>query len=310
MGWFIGGCVLLLIGVVALVIYAKTDPGTRHDDDVRGVSVVVGGASLLLAAVIIFLTLFSIVPARNVGIVVTFGKADRSVDNGWTWTAPWSTVELVDATTQTVTRDLDTSNPVLVRLGNQTTASVDVTVQWHIDPSSANELWQRYRGNNDDLIGNIRSKVIERQLIPAVNRAFEGHDPLGDAVAGKDAGLSNKDASGIVFSDLKSTVDRGIVIEAAVVQFVHYDQVTQDKLNAYAQALADTRLASQRVLTAEQQRLANEKLATSGSSTNPGVLYLACLNMVQELAAKNQLGNLPAAFTCSQEPTPVIVQKK
>jgi regulator of protease activity HflC (stomatin/prohibitin superfamily) len=311
MGWFIGACVCVLIAAVALFIGIKADPdASRDEEELRGISFIVAGLFSVIGAIVLFQTLYVVVPPRNTGIVVTYGRPEGSVDNGWTWTKPWSTVENVDATIQTLTRDVDTNNPVIVRLGNQTTANVDLTVQWHIDQKDAVAVWQKYRGNDPDaLIATIQAKVVERQLTPAVNRALEKHDPLGAALAGQNAALSYKDASEKIAADLRTTVDQGVVVDSVAVQFVHYDGVTQEKLNTYAQSLADTRIATQRVQTAEQQRLANEKLATSGSTTNPGVLYLACINMVLDLGAKGQLQNLPPAFQCSMNPTPVIVSK-
>lgn len=81
-------------------------------------------------------------------------------------------------------------------------------------------------------------------------------------------------------------------------------------LNGFAQALADTQIATQQKLTAEQQKLANDFLAAA-SSNDPGVKYQNCLNLVKDLAAKGQLQNLPPTFNCGgPDSTPVIVGQR
>ena len=311
MFWFIVGLVLVVGGIVGIILATKFDRDLSSEEEMRTISFLVGGVALLVGVVTIFLNTFAVVPARNVGVVNAFGKVQGSVDNGWVWVAPWASVELVDATVKNVNLDEDTKNPVVVRLGNSTTANVDLTVQWHVDQNgNAAELWQRYRGTNNDLIGNVQENVVKRKLVPAVNRAFEKHDPLAAAIAGKDTNTTNKEMSAAILNDLRAGMDAGIVIDSVEVQFVHYDGVTQEKLNAYAQALADTRIAQQRVLTAEQVRIANEKLAAGTAVRDAGVQYQNCLNLIADLASKNQLGNLPPTFNCGGSGTPVIVGQK
>jgi hypothetical protein len=100
--------------------------------------------------------------------------------------------------------------------------------------------------------------------------------------------VSTADLATATVADMRATVDKGIVVDTLLISVVHYDDVTQQKLNGYAQALADTQIATQQKLTAEQQRLANEKLATA-SSNDAGVKYQNCLNLIKDLAAKGQL---------------------
>jgi hypothetical protein len=109
---------------------------------------------------------------------------------------------------------------------------------------------------------------------------------------------------------MRASVDPGINVDTLLISVVHFDPVTQDKLNAYAQAIADTQIATQAKKTAEQQHEANDLLAAK-SSSDAGVEYQNCLNLVKDLAAKNQLASLPATFNCNQgASTPVIVGGK
>jgi hypothetical protein len=72
-------------------------------------------------------------------------------------------------------------------------------------------------------------------------------------------------------------------------------------------ALAETRIATQNRATAEQKALANKALATQVSVCDPGVQYQNCLNLIADLAARGQLGQLPPTFNCGDPRSQVIV---
>lgn len=296
---FILGILLAVAGVVVVFLSDRVPYGN-----------LIGASLVLLGLFTVVWDSFTVVPARNVGIVNVLGKADQSLDNGFHWVTPWASIETVDATVQNVNLDSDTKNCVTVRLANQTTACVDLTLQWNIDQNAnANVLWQRYRGSNDDVVGNIGRNVVERELRRSLNVVFEKYNPL--AVLSNTGGVqvSTGDLASQALALMKTSVDQGIVIDTMLISVVHYDDVTQQKLNGYAQALADTQIATQQKLTAEQQKLANDQLAV-GSSNDAGVKYQNCLNLLKDLAAKGQLQNLPPTFNCGDSTTPVIVGQK
>lgn len=312
MFWFIAGSAIALIGVVALLVRKRVagDPAGRDYDSAKTAGTVISVALLIVGLFTIVWDSFTIVPARNVGIVNTFGKADAALDNGFHWVRPWSSVETVDATVQNINLSSDAHNCPTVRLANQTTACVDTTVQWNIDQhANANELWQRYRGNNDDVVGNIGRNVVERELRRSLNVVFETYNPLAVLQGGGAPSISTDDLATRALAEMRSHVDTGIVIDTMRISLVHFDETTQGKLNGYAQALADTQIATQQKLTATQQKLANDLLAAA-SSNDPGVKYQNCLNLLKDLAAKGQLQNLPPTFNCGGSTTPVIVGSK
>lgn len=314
MFWFITGIVLLLAGAAALVLRKRVAgrPDSRdYEPAYTFFATVIGAVLLGLGLVTIVCDSFTIVPARNVGIVNTFGKAEQALDNGFHWVKPWSSVETVDATVQNINLSSDAKNCITVRLANQTTACVDTTVQWNIDQrANANELWQRYRGNNDDVVGNVGRNVIERELRRSLNVVFETYNPLSVLAGGDTPTIKTDDLAAKALAEMKAHVDAGIVIDTLRISVVHYDDTTQQKLNGYAQALADTQIATQQKKTAEQQKAANDLLAAA-SSNDPGVKYQNCLNLVKDLAAKGQLQNLPPTFNCGDgSGSPVIVGQK
>jgi hypothetical protein len=296
---FILGIIFAVAGVVVVFLSDRIPYGK-----------LVGSGLVLLGLFTIGMDSFTVVPARNVGIVNVLGKADQSLNNGFHVVPPWSSIETVDATVQNVNLDSDTKNCVTVRLANQTTACVDLTLQWNIDQNAnANLLWQRYRGSNDNVVGNIGKNVVERELRRALNVVFEKYNPLAVLTNTGSTQVSTGDLASQALTLMRASVDQGIVVDTMLISVVHYDDVTQQKLNGYAQALADTQIATQQKLTAEQQKLANDQLAV-GSSNDPGVKYQNCLNLLKDLAAKGQLQNLPPTFNCGDGSTPVIVGQK
>ncbi len=313
MFWFIAGIVLIIVGAAIFSVRKRVagPPDSRnYEPDNTRLATVVG---LVLIAGGLFTVMwdsFTIVPARNVGVVNTFGKAEGALDNGFHWVKPWSSVETIDATVQNINLSADAKNCITVRLANQTTACVDVTVQWNIDQkANANELWQRYRGNNDDVVGNVGRNVVERELRRSLNVVFETYNPLSVLAAGATPQVKTDDLAASALGEMKGHVDAGIVVDTLRISVVHYDDTTQQKLNGFAQALADTQIATQQKLTAEQQKQANDLLAAA-SSNDAGVKYQNCLNLLKDLAAKGQLQNLPPTFNCGSDSTPVIVGQR
>lgn len=301
---FVIGLVAVALGVGAL-LYGMSLPGASERKGARAVA----GMLLVLGLLIVAWDSFTVIPARNVGIVNNFGNAGQALDNGFHVVPPWSSVETIDATVQNINLASDSKNCITVRLANQTTACVDVTVQWNIDQhANANELWQRYRGNNDDVVHNVGSNVVERELRRSLNVVFESYNPLA-VLSGAAPTIKTDDLATKALAEVRAHVDTGIIIDTVRIPLVHFDDVTQAKLNGYAQALADTQIATQQKLTAEQQKLANDALAASQSTRDPGVLYQNCLNLVKDLAAKSQLQNLPPTFNCGDPKTQVIVSK-
>lgn len=297
--------------IVALVSLFAIAFGVKIQGDGDGSGVLAGGiGGMVLAAILLIVNCSTIVPTRNVGVQVSFGKPVGSLSNGYHWVAPWSSVEKFDTSIQTIkltqAKD-DDGDCATVRLANQTTACVDTTVQWNIDPSSdVVELYRKYRN-----FEKIEVNLVERQLQRALNVVFEKYNPLSSVTGGDAPSVSLDDLAKQATDVLKAAVGAGITIDSITIPLVHYDSTTQDKLNAFAQALADTRIAEQRKKTAELVKQANDILAASAAVHDPGVLYQNCLNLIADLAAKGQLKDLPPTFNCNQMAggTPVIVGK-
>jgi len=272
--WTIVVPILLVLFGLAVAVFGQA----LFETDYKFGPIVSGTLIALIGLGIFGFNSFTTVPPRNVGVQVEFGKPTASLENGFHWVAPWSSIETVDATVQNINLNTDIGlwntgacTAVTVRLANQTTACVDVTVQWNVDRhANASELWQKYRGNNDDVVKNVGHNVVDRQMRVALNEVFENYNPLAVLATGEKSTTTTLDLANKALGILKQNVEAGIQVDVLTIPLVHYDAVTQGKLNGFAQALADTQIATQQKLTAEQQKLANEKLAVS-SSNDPGV---------------------------------------
>lgn len=323
MVWFVL-CMLLALAAVMTLVIGLRRPRTigvqrgygRSEEDVpneaRGIAILAGVACLVVAAIGLFFCSFTVIPTRSVGVTVAFGRPDnQSLKNGFHFVKPWASVEKFDASVKTLKLDAangksddgDLGNCVTVRLANQTTACVDVSVQWNIDPDGdVVELYRKYKS-----FDNVQNNLVERQLVHALNVAFETYDPLRSINGGGEAAQSLDDLAGKASTALATAVGSGIKISNLTIPLVHFDNTTQDKLNAYAQALADTRIAEQRKQTALAQKAANDALASGANSNNPGVLYQNCLDMVERLAKEGK--GLPPAFNCGAPPATVVPVK-
>jgi regulator of protease activity HflC (stomatin/prohibitin superfamily) len=301
--WFVVALVAVAVGI-AFVAW-----GMLANPEDPAVTVGIGVVVTLVGAGVMFVDSFTIVPTRSVGVQVTAGKPHpHPIKNGWHWVALWSSVEKFDASVQTLNLTAakeDSGDPVTVRLGNQTTAQVDVSVQWNIDPDGdVVELYKRYRS-----FDNVEANLVKRQLQHSLNLAFAAYDPLRAINKDTDGPSQNiDDLAAKAKADLQKSVGSGIQIGTLTIPIVHYDGDTENRLKAYQQSLADTRIAEQRRKTAEQTKAANDILAGSAASSNPGVQYQNCLDLIRDLAAKGQLDKLPPTFSCGGAgQTPVIV---
>jgi regulator of protease activity HflC (stomatin/prohibitin superfamily) len=306
--------ILLIIGLIVAAIgmavcAVKTfvfDAGSRYEKrlTVRWVGVVILGVAALLVA----LDSFTVVPTRNLAMQTSFGKPTGTLGNGFHFVVPWSSIEEFDAAVQTLklTGDKDDNgNPIKVRLANAATADVDVTVQWQIDPDAdITPLYLDYRH-----FDRIESNVVRRQLSAALNATFEKYDPLASLKAdkGKDAApaATLADLAAAAKGALESTLPAGVKVRSLQIPKIIFDDVIQAKINQFLAALAETQIAQQQEKTAIAHKAANDALA--GAANTPGVLYQNCLDMVERLTRDGK--TLPAAFTCGLPPTTVVPVK-
>lgn len=309
--WFIVSILLILLGITGIWLRKKYQPSTRMN--ARDAKLAKQGAIglpmllLVVGAFILIMDSWTMVPAKNAGVLNILGNANSSIDNGAHIVYPWASIEHVDATKQNENFRADMGQwergvctTIPVRLANSTTACPDLTLQWNInEQANLSSLWRNYRGSNDNVVANVGINLVRPRLQAAANQAFEHFDPLKAINDQGAVELSTTELSDAIEQNLRTALGSDIVIDYVTIGLVHYDAATQSRINAFAQQVADTRIAAQAVKTAEQQVLANQKLAADTSSNSQGVQFQNCLNLVQNLAAKDQLKYLPPGWSCS-----------
>lgn len=255
--------VITLFAVLAMVA-AKSDASKSR---ARRVAVVAGALTVL----VFIIGSTTIVSTRNIGVVTTFGRPGGTLSNGLHWKAPWQRVTEMNGTIQI---DNHTGEyATTVRLGNNSTAYVDNSVRWRIQPAAADELFLDYRD-----FENVRENLVTRELRAALNEVFADFDPLApENVEGTNVQALGDD----VAEKLRGKVGGQVEIINVIVPLVNYDEATQSRINALNVEKANTRIAEQRAKTAEAEARANEILAGSVSD-NPNVLVSKCLDAARE----------------------------
>jgi regulator of protease activity HflC (stomatin/prohibitin superfamily) len=238
------------------------------------------------------------VNTNDIGVITTFGHPDGELDNGLHFINPFSKVAPLDGAQQNDKR-LSPTTCTTVRLANQSTACVENAVQWRINPAAADQLYQNYRQ-----FDAIRSNLVDNNLAVNLNTEFARYDPLASLAnqttnqlnggSGSSVDVLNLIAD-VVHVELQHDVGSAIVIQKVSITVVHYDSSTEDKINEYQAAAANTRIAKQNEQTAAAQAAANQALSQSVSN-NPYVLVSTCFSDLTEMIQKNQ--PVPAGFSC------------
>jgi regulator of protease activity HflC (stomatin/prohibitin superfamily) len=267
MPWQVFAAALLLIVTVIAVLMRATSSNEAGRTRALRIAVIAGALTVL----VLILGSTTVVSTRNVGVVTTFGRPSGTLPNGLHLKAPWQNVTEMNGTIQIDNHTGESATTV--RLGNNSTAHVDNSVRWRIQPAAADELFLDYRE-----FDNVRDNLVTRELRAALNEVFADFDPL----APENTEGTNVQALGDdVANKLREKVGDQVEILNVIVPLVNYDDATQSRINALNVEKANTRVAEQRAKTAEAEARANEILAASVSDS-PNVLVSKCLDAARE----------------------------
>ena len=296
--------IFAIIFVIAFAIARVARALNTRTDDRRILSFISFGL-LGIAVLLLGLGSFCQIGTKEVGLLTTFGKPGRPLDNGPHLKLPWQVKhELPDAVqTDTYASDRDPKDGSLnqqadtqgscvnVKITRQSIACVNVSIRWQIKETGVDYLFRNYKDNDA-----ITRNLLKRDLQSAVNDAFAGYDPLGlDPETGASTQPSTTVLQGKVKAAMVSDIGEYIDVRDVLIPIFNFDKSTQDKLNQLQQQFAATQLAKQQLLTNTAQAAANRALASSVSN-NPGVLYSKCLDIVKEAVDNGR--TLPAGFNC------------
>lgn len=293
MGVTIFSALLLLSGIVLLFVAPKV-PGLT-----RSVALV----PVLLAALVLVWSSTTIIEAKNVGVVTTFGKPRASFGPGLHFKAPWEKVTELDGTIQT--QEYAGDDCIEVRIGDGTTACVTTTIRWRIVGDKADEIYSSYR--SDDVNANLRKALVSTVFKASVNQVLGSYNPTKDikVVDPTAANATEADfapdydelAANIATSMERRVAEGGsyIRVETITISYLRLSDTTQKKINDFQAEVANTQVALQRKATAEAQAAANKALSQSVSK-DPNVLVSRCLDTLQQMVEAKQ--PVPAGFTC------------
>lgn len=285
---------------------SRTEPYTHKVYDEKYSIRWIGAIGLAVGSLVLFLSSFSVVGAKEIEVNYAFGQPNKTMTSGWNWVAPWSSNETFDAALQPLKLSGggdDNGDPIEVRMnGNTISAKVEIAMEWQLDDDAdITPLWKEYRS-----FEKITENVVRRRLSAALNTAFDKYDPLA-SLKGNGTTVATSSMEDAVKKELERILPSGIKIQTLFIPKIIYPANVQAQLDQYIAAVNDTKIAEQQKLTAVQRRLANEELNRGGNTLTPGVLYQNCLDLVERLMKDGKA--LPAAFNCGAPPVVTVPVK-
>lgn len=238
------------------------------------ICVVFSGAFIVT---LLFSTL-TVVPTQRVGIPVTFGKMGDPVTAGLHFKAPWTNMEQMDATIQSL--DASGDNPTIAKDVDKADLFVHNNIRWSIKEESATSLYRDYRE-----FSNINDSLVQPAVRESIAAVMKDFDPLASD------NPSNTEIAAEVKKTLQERVGDRVTIHEVTVTLIDFADATKNRINALNTERGNTRIAEQRRETSASNAEANRTL--SESLKDPNVLIANCLEMVQE---KGDV--LPAGFQC------------
>ena len=250
----------------------------RPDHVKKGMVLLVSG---LLAGVLLLIavfTMFSVVPTKQVGIPVTFGKPGAPVANGLHIKAPWTQMVKMDATIQSL--DATGESATIAKDVDKADVMVHNNVRWAIEPEAADSLYRDYRD-----FENVGDSLVQPALRTSIAAVMSSYNPLGEK------NPSNGELAEKIKVDLQDRVGDRIKIDSVSVTLLDFAEATKDRINALNTERGNTRIATQRQETARAEAEANRILSESVAK-DPNVLVSRCLDLLSEGR------QVPAGFQC------------
>ena len=245
---------------------------------------VIGGiAGLLVSAVLIAFATVTVVPTKTVGIPVTFGVVGQPMPNGFNLKAPWTDVELMDMTVQSL--DASEDNPTVAKDVDDMDVYVHNNVRWALKEEATDDVFNDTKNIDGDNMKVIADKFIQPAHRAVVQDVMATYNPLDDEKP------SNAEVSKAIKDGLTERIGDRFDISAVDVTFIDTTQATKDRINMLNAERANTRIAEQKKETATNEAAANKILAESVSS-DPNVLVRECLRLIEEGKTP------PAGFQC------------
>lgn len=267
---------LVLLASIGLMIATKNDEAKRF---MRSITAAVAVVTILLTG----LFSLTIVQARDVGVNVAFGKPVQVYDNGLHLKAPWSTVEILDGAVQ---NDIYSGeSAVRVRLGNNSIATADTSIQWRLKTDDAMNIYKDYRN-----FDNIRSNLVDRNFRAALNEVMADYNPLDPEEMAK-GGADLTSIAAEVQAKMEEKIGAQIEVRAVNITLINFDEATQTRIDELQSEIARTRIATQKKETSTAEAESNKILQ---ESVTEEVLISKCLDIVEE-SGQSPIGCFPGS---------------
>lgn len=291
---------LWLIVFIIILILSAILAVTPKEDQLRPFAFV----GLIMALAWTIVMSFTTVPAKDDGVIVSFGKvSDRTLSGGIHMKAPWAKVVDIDGTIQPDRyfgswNGKDCGNGIVVQIGDGSTTCMSVTNRWRVNPNRTNEIYKNYR--SDDPTDHLRDAVVSTELLAAAQDVAGTYNPVNSlqvvdpSKTGANISFKPdlKKMSEELTENMRERVKGVVIIDSITISFLPTPKATQDRISAFIREVANTRVEAQEALSKEQEALGNNKLAAS-LKNDPNLLISKCLDMVAEGKS-----NLPANFQC------------
>lgn len=275
---------MVLIGVLAVILLVAIvlAVATKNPEAKKLMKMITAGAAVTTVLVTAMFSL-TIVQARDVGVNVAFGKPVQVFDNGLHWKAPWSSVEILDGAVQ---NDIYSSeSAVRVRLGNNSIATADTSIQWRLKTDDAMNIYKDYRN-----FDNIRSNLVDRNFRAALNEVMADYNPLDPEEMAK-GGADLTSIADEVQTKMEEKIGVQIEVRAVNITLINFDEATQTRIDELQSEIARTRIAEQKKETSTAEAESNEILQ---ESVTEEVLISKCLDIVEE-SGQSPIGCFPGS---------------
>lgn len=306
MYWFIPGVILALIGLVVVLvnpkIYQTNYLGVRTSETSTRPF---GAGAVLVGALCILMSCFAIVGTRNVGVPTVFGKpTEETYSAGLNFKAPWVSVTDIDATVQV--EEYNGDSCIYVKIGDGGSACVSLAYRWRINPDAADEVYEDYRNSDLEINDAVRKALVSTNIKAAINEVLGTYNPLDGAELTANMTpeeLSNAQINVVpdyqqlnadIQDNLETKLDDvgGLVdVQSITVSYIKLPDGTQQRIDAFNQAVQETKIALQEVATKNAQADGNRVLAES--LQDPNVLVSKCLDALADGSF-----TAPAGFSC------------
>lgn len=277
--------IIAVVGVLAVITLFRISKGASAS--MKKVYKRTAWASLAVAIICALLSVTTVVAPRTVGVVVQFGQPVQALNNGLHFKTPWSNVEFLDGAVQNDVYN-DSTNPLPVRLKNNSQATADASIQWQLKSDNAMGIFLDHR-----TFENIQQNLVDRNFRDSINQVMADYDPLTNSTLNEDDenALTLQILADRVLADMKQRIGADIDVRSVTIPIINFDAATQTRIDELQSEIAKTRIAEQKQKTSAAEAAANRELE---SSLSDNVLTSKCLDIISEKGL-SPIGCFPGA---------------